>query len=104
LNAENKRTGKPSETTSSDYFEITDKVMWGIPFYLANDSIWETGICRGDDFDIAKFIIKYQDNNGTVLVQIEDWGATCYTIEKITDSTMVLGYVGARLNLHFYMR
>jgi len=104
LNAENKRTGKPSETKSSDYFEITDKVMWGIPFYLVNDTIWETGICRGDDFDIAKFIIKYQDNNGTVLVQIEDWGAACYTIEKITDSTMVLGYVGARLNLHFYMR
>jgi len=104
LNAENKRTGKPSETKSSDYFEITDKVMWGIPFYLVNDTIWETGICRGDDFDIAKFIIKYQDNNGTVLVQIEDWGAACYTIEKITDRKMVLGYVGARLNLHFYMR
>ena len=112
LNAENKRTGKPSETASSGYFEITDKEIISarngdktkIPFYLANDSIWETGICRGDDFDIAKFIIKHHDNNGTVLVQIEDWGAACYTIEKITDSTMVLGYVGARLNLHFYMR
>ena len=112
LNAENKRTGKPSETASSGYFEITDKEIISarngdktkIPFYLANDSIWETGICRGDDFDIAKFIIKHHDNNGTVLVQIEDWGAACYTIEKITDRKMVLGYVGARLNLHFYMR
>ena len=53
-----------------------------IPFYLANDSIWETGICRGDDFDIAKFI-KHHDNNGTVTVQIEDkMYVTCHTIEK----------------------
>lgn len=112
LNEANQKEGKPVEepvgvkmlfgttTWSSEYNGMIETV----PFYLAKDTIWEGDLCRGAEFDAEAFKVKLQDDNGTVIVSIEDGDTFCRTIETLTRDTLITSYVGARLNVHYYKR
>ncbi|NQU58679.1 MAG: hypothetical protein HQ513_15740 [Rhodospirillales bacterium] len=74
------------------------------PFYLAKETIWEGDLCRGGEFDAAIFDAKYRDDNGTVIVAVDDGDTACKTIELLTEDKFISSYVGARLNFHYYKR
>ncbi len=113
LNQQNKKEGKPSESGVPGQMTI-DATNWVRTFageaekstiHLANETVWDGDVCRGGTFDAAVFKKKHQDDNGTVIVTRDaDDETFCYTIETLSKDKLVLGYVGARLNLHFYKR
>ncbi len=112
LNEANKREGKPAEEGQNVKVSV-GQAQWNFkygdwsetfPFYLAKDTIWQGDLCRGGEFDVAVFQATLQDNNGTVIVSLEDGDVICRTLETLTKDKLIISYVGARLNFHYYKR
>ena len=111
-NKANRKEGRPAEPRAGvkitflpgKVVEESRGVVATSAMYLSNDTIWDGELCRGQAFDAAAFEARHQDANGTVLLTFEDGDTVCRTIEKLTKRKLVLSYVGARLNHHYFKR
>jgi len=112
LNEANRKAGRPTEKPSGSKLTFgvasmvheRDGTTKSYSYDLADDTVWQGDLCRGGEWDAALFNRKHRNDNGTVIVSIEDGDTTCWTIELLNGRRLVTAYVGARLNFHYYKR